>query len=464
MIFNAPQKAQPQQKQQIISIPVAPLDMLPEAVMAFSVHKLSSTYGGPILRLRRDSDNAEQDFYAVGNSVDVQAIITWATGANVYVVTWYDQSGHGNHATQTTATYQPLLNLDNLSVDHDQVDDYLVTPASGQDEISWLYGSRHGCQISRMPIGMNPQIQRLYGLRTSIAFRKVINTEERDTLTALLAALGLGSEQYFVGTTNDTTIYHRIESPNGPYTITFVGANGQVYQAQTDAAGVTTDVGAQGLTAPITMLMPVEMRTDAGITILAYGNYLSGSIPDLSANTALIKITCASNHLTGSIPDLSAFTALQYFSCNDNHLSGSIPDLSANTALQYFYCSINRLTGSIPDLSANTTLQYFYCEENQLSGSIPNLSANTALRNFYCYANQLTDYMGVALPGSLTEIHAAINALAQSAVDNILLHLDAAGATNGTCYLDEGTNSPPSATGLTAKNNLIAKGWVVFTN
>jgi hypothetical protein len=55
-------------------------------------------------------------------------------------------------------------------------------------------------------------------------------------------------------------------------------------------------------------------------------------------------------------------------------------------------------------------------------------------------------------------------ALNQTSVDNILVSLDTAGQSNGIVNLDGGTSSSPSATGLTAKANLVTKGWTVYTN
>ena len=52
------------------------------------------------------------------------------------------------------------------------------------------------------------------------------------------------------------------------------------------------------------------------------------------------------------------------------------------------------------------------------------------------------------------------NALPQSNVDNILVDLDASGATGGTCNVG-GSNAAPSATGLAAKLSLEGKGWTV---
>jgi|SRR5215475_1927487 len=63
--------------------------------------------GGTVIRLRRDSDNAEQDFVTItGGGLDVASITTFKGAANLFTVTLYDQVGT-NHATQATAATQP---------------------------------------------------------------------------------------------------------------------------------------------------------------------------------------------------------------------------------------------------------------------------------------------------------------------------------------------------------------------
>jgi hypothetical protein len=60
--------------------------------------------------VRRSSDNAEQNigFTALGN-LDTSALTTFCSGTNGFVTTWYDQSGNGRNATQTTAANQPQI-------------------------------------------------------------------------------------------------------------------------------------------------------------------------------------------------------------------------------------------------------------------------------------------------------------------------------------------------------------------
>jgi hypothetical protein len=86
------------------------LDTYPGAAAAYSVRLLKSDYTGNAIRVRRSSDNAEQNigFTALGN-LDTIALASFCLATNGFVTTWYDQSGNGNNATQTTASNQPVI-------------------------------------------------------------------------------------------------------------------------------------------------------------------------------------------------------------------------------------------------------------------------------------------------------------------------------------------------------------------
>jgi|688.fasta_scaffold591444_1 hypothetical protein len=86
------------------------LDTYPNAAAAYSVRKLRAGYTGSAIKVRRSSDNTEQDigFTALGN-LDESALTTFCSGTNGFVTTWYDQSGNANNSTQTTAANQPQI-------------------------------------------------------------------------------------------------------------------------------------------------------------------------------------------------------------------------------------------------------------------------------------------------------------------------------------------------------------------
>lgn len=86
------------------------LDGLPATSSAFSTRRLATAYTGSILRVRRASDNAEQDIgYAGNGDLDTTALTTFCGASSCFVKTWYDQSGNTRNATQTTTAKQPRI-------------------------------------------------------------------------------------------------------------------------------------------------------------------------------------------------------------------------------------------------------------------------------------------------------------------------------------------------------------------
>lgn len=86
------------------------LDLFPNASVAYSLRLLRTAYTGSAIRVRRSSDNTESDigFTALGN-LDTTSLTSFCGSGNGFVTTWYDQSGNGRNATQTTAANQPQI-------------------------------------------------------------------------------------------------------------------------------------------------------------------------------------------------------------------------------------------------------------------------------------------------------------------------------------------------------------------
>jgi hypothetical protein len=87
------------------------LDTYSGAAGAYSLRKLSSSYSGSAIRVRRSSDNTEQDIgFNVFGELDTVSLLAFAgASGNAWVRTWYDQSGNSNDATQTTTSNQPKI-------------------------------------------------------------------------------------------------------------------------------------------------------------------------------------------------------------------------------------------------------------------------------------------------------------------------------------------------------------------
>ena len=115
--------------------PAALLDQFPGAAAAYSLRNLVGTSNPAVVRVRRDNDDAEQDFTAA--EVSDGTLTAWVgAGNNGFVRTWYDQSGNGRHAAQVTTTKQPkivntgsvVLSGTKASMSFDGSDDVLDLP------------------------------------------------------------------------------------------------------------------------------------------------------------------------------------------------------------------------------------------------------------------------------------------------------------------------------------------------
>jgi hypothetical protein len=127
------------------------LDLYPSAHHAYSLRKLSSTYTGKCLRVRRTTSTPSVTTTTVDvsfnslNTIGLDSAITYVSGTattatnlgqfcasilngysnpdlvninqSIFVVTWFDQSGNSKNPTQGTAGSQPrLVNAGNLEL------------------------------------------------------------------------------------------------------------------------------------------------------------------------------------------------------------------------------------------------------------------------------------------------------------------------------------------------------------
>lgn len=85
------------------------LDTYSAAAAYSAARRLRTAYTGAAIRVRRSSDNTEQDIGFSGNSLDTTALSTFVGAGNGFVVTWYDQSGNARDVTQATQANQPRI-------------------------------------------------------------------------------------------------------------------------------------------------------------------------------------------------------------------------------------------------------------------------------------------------------------------------------------------------------------------
>jgi len=88
--------------------PPPPLNTYTGAQVAYSLRRLESNASNCI-RVRRSSDDAEQDIGFTNNELDVSSLTSFVGANNGFVTVWYDQSGNGLDATQITTGSQPQI-------------------------------------------------------------------------------------------------------------------------------------------------------------------------------------------------------------------------------------------------------------------------------------------------------------------------------------------------------------------
>ncbi|KAD6119007.1 hypothetical protein E3N88_10278 [Mikania micrantha] len=134
------------------------------------------------------------------------------------------------------------------------------------------------------------------------------------------------------------------------------------------------------------------------------GNNLDQDLPSLFDNLpvrSLQILDLYGNQLSGSIPDFSVFSALMKLYLGQNQLNGSFPGkFKENSSLLILDLADNRINGLLPDLSGFGSLMELYLERNLLQGnlaerlgSISNLESLGASSNFF--------------QGTITEQHVA---------------------------------------------------------
>lgn len=123
-----------------------PLDYVTGSSVAYATYLLRREYAGPIMRIRRSSDDAEEDFYpdanyelslSSPNASESTTLGTWIGANDGYVSLWFSQSTVTSNASQTTSSLQPqivvsgVVNLENgqPAIDFDGTDDYMTFSA-----------------------------------------------------------------------------------------------------------------------------------------------------------------------------------------------------------------------------------------------------------------------------------------------------------------------------------------------
>ena len=227
----------------------------------------------------------------------------------------------------------------------------------------------------------------------------------------------------------------------------------------------------------------------ASLVILQISGNSNLSTLDVTNNTLLRELYCQDDNL--STLDVTNNTALTILAANGNSLTSL--NLTNNTKLKTLLLYANTGLALPTGFSGLTELEWvdiyncnvtvpFDCTPflnlirvSAGNTSLPsvNLSTCTKLESIHITNSPSVTTFNLPTTLSNTTVVSGQNcALTASAVNDTLVKLDANGKVNPTTgssnsYLVNftgGTNAAPTGAGITAKNNLIAKGWSVTTN
>jgi hypothetical protein len=119
-------------------------DLFGMPTAAYALIKLTPTSTNCI-RVRRSSDNAEQDIGFVANvpnsPIDTTALLSFVGAGNGFIATKYDQSTNNNHATNSTGSTQPQIVSSGSLITESGLPSYSVTGKLLQMPAGMITGS-----------------------------------------------------------------------------------------------------------------------------------------------------------------------------------------------------------------------------------------------------------------------------------------------------------------------------------
>jgi hypothetical protein len=127
--------------------PAGILNTYSGGVVGYSLRKINTSYSGSAIRVRRSSDNTEQDIGFLNGALDTTTLTSFVGGGSGFVTTWYDQTGNNLNLIQATGTNQPrIVNSGSIEIINnkpaiffDGVTDQMtaiITPSRAQTAIS----------------------------------------------------------------------------------------------------------------------------------------------------------------------------------------------------------------------------------------------------------------------------------------------------------------------------------------
>lgn len=125
--------------------PFLPTDLYKQQFVAYGLRQLSAQYPGAAIRVRRATDDDEQDIgFTSAYGLDTAALEAFVGAGDGFVTTLYDQSGAGRHATQPTPAAQPKIAVGGVTTTSGGVPSVLFNGTSDWFDMALAAGAFSG--------------------------------------------------------------------------------------------------------------------------------------------------------------------------------------------------------------------------------------------------------------------------------------------------------------------------------
>jgi hypothetical protein len=398
---------------QVLSLASLALDNLTSAA-AYSTRRLRTDYAGPLVRVRRSGDNAEADIgYGAAGWLDEAALLAHVGAGSGFVTTWYDQSGNGRDATQTTAGRQP--NIVNAGVvrpapDFDGVDDDMRSTVGAigssceimvatNDGVYFQDGCRFTDVASQLRLPHSPNLLGYVVLDTSFT------AAQKSQIATYFGFADYTDAQWILSTRTVTNPKLRIDTA-GSVTWDAVWSGGSATGLATGAERTLTMAGYRGLIVITTTGGAAITRSDSGTNLWA------NTLSDLPSGVTLYAHS-GNNTVSGSLADLPSGVTF-YSHYGNNTVSGSLAGLPSGVTY-YTHYGLNTVSGSLAGLPTGLTF-YSHGGQNTVSGSLAGLPTGLP---YYSHSGSNTVSGSLAdLPAGLTFYnHSGNNTVSGSLAD-----------------------------------------------
>jgi hypothetical protein len=439
------------------NVDTLPLNEVGGATLAVGLRKLKSDYAGSALRLRRSSDNQEQDFGFAGDDLDTVAISTWLDGADGFCTTLYDQSGNGGHVTQSDVNAQPIYvaaGINNKPILHFNTAQSMFNEVNYPAPFSAIYGARMtGTSARLLASRYNNWLLGYWNGYMDVAFFEgFLNNgvgPEADNSFNIFAGTGNGNISTVYK--NGTQLYSDSGGVDGPNGIQLNGSNDEYSDCDfTDVMLFGTELSSQDIVKLNTSISNYYTTNNSSSNAVSYLWSNGATTPSIEVSTAGDYTVTVTN--SAGCSATSAATAVIVNSCEvpTGQISGNA-SLCAGNSTQLSIA----LTGQGPWFGTLSDGTGFSGSDNPLlvtvtpsettTYTIATLSSETATAS-------VTDLSGSA---AVSVIQSTTETTVTASCDNYTW------SANGQSYSTSGTYT---STGLNAAGCTDTKTLVLTIN